>query len=106
MPLSCSCLWVLQWGPSQEMHSCTSYHRSETLHPPCRRQNMRVFFCLLKVLGLHDDTHSHDDEHYTEEKAYLWKVLGMIAGIYTFFLMERLFSLLAPCHSHVRFFFF
>lgn len=87
------------------MHSCTSYRRSETLQPPCRWQNMGVsLFCLLKVLGLHDD--SHDDEHYTEEKEYLWKVLGMIAGIYTFFLMERLFSLLAPSHSHVRLFFF
>uniref|UniRef100_H3C2X1 Zinc transporter ZIP12 n=1 Tax=Tetraodon nigroviridis TaxID=99883 RepID=H3C2X1_TETNG len=53
-----------------------------------------------QVLGLHDDTQSHQDEHDTEEKEYLWKVLGMIAGIYAFFLMERLFSLLAPCHSH------
>lgn len=61
---------------------------------------------MLQVLGLHDDTHSDDDdEHYTEEKEYLWKVLGMIAGIYAFFLLERLFSLLVPRHSHVRFFF-
>lgn len=106
-PSSCSCLWVLQWGPSQEMHSCTSSHRSDTLQPPCHWWNMWVcVFCLLKVLGLHDDAHSHDDEHYTEEREYLWKILGMIAGIYAFFLMERLFSLLAPCHRHVRGFFF
>lgn len=105
-PSSCSCLWVLQWGPSQEMHSCTSYHRDAAPPPPCLWWNLLVIvFCLLQVLGLHDDTHSHDDEHYTEEKEYLWKVLGMIAGIYAFFLLERLFSLLVPRHSHVRFFF-
>lgn len=109
MPSSCSCLWVLQWGPSQEMPSCTSYHRYETLHPPHKSAPystssafLWLFLLLLKVLGLHDDTHSHDDEHYTEENEYLWKALGMIAGIYAFFLMERLFSLLMPCHGHVR----
>lgn len=73
-------------------------------HTPCLWWNLLVIvFCLLQVLGLHDDTHSHDDEHYTEEKEYLWKILGMIAGIYAFFLLERLFSLLVPRHSHVRF---
>lgn len=65
-----------------------------------------MFFIFVKVLDLHEDTLGHNDEHLTEENQYLWKVLGMIAGIYAFFLMERLFSLLVPGHSHVRFFFF
>ncbi|XP_029313283.1 zinc transporter ZIP12-like isoform X1 [Cottoperca gobio] len=53
-----------------------------------------------QILGLHDDTHSHDDEHYTEGKEYLWRILGVIAGIYSFFLMERIFSLFVPSHGH------
>ncbi|XP_023275767.1 zinc transporter ZIP12 [Seriola lalandi dorsalis] len=53
-----------------------------------------------QILGLHDDTHSHVDEHYTERKDYLWKILGMIAGIYGFFLIERMFSVLVPSHGH------
>ncbi|XP_029313285.1 zinc transporter ZIP12-like isoform X2 [Cottoperca gobio] len=43
---------------------------------------------------------SHDDEHYTEGKEYLWRILGVIAGIYSFFLMERIFSLFVPSHGH------
>ncbi|XP_047424806.1 zinc transporter ZIP12-like [Mugil cephalus] len=53
-----------------------------------------------QVLGLHDDTHSHNDEHYIEDKEYLWKSLGIIAGIYGFFLIERIFSFLVPSHGH------
>ncbi|XP_042255602.1 zinc transporter ZIP12-like [Thunnus maccoyii] len=53
-----------------------------------------------QILGLHDDTHSHDVEHYAEGKEYLWKILGMIAGIYGFFLIERIFSFLVPFHDH------
>ncbi|XP_018549158.1 LOW QUALITY PROTEIN: zinc transporter ZIP12 [Lates calcarifer] len=53
-----------------------------------------------QILGLHDGTHSHDDEHYAEGKEYLWKILGMIAGIYGFFLIERIFSFLVPSHGH------
>ncbi|XP_076617704.1 zinc transporter ZIP12-like [Chaetodon auriga] len=53
-----------------------------------------------QILGLHDDTHSHDDKHYIEEKDYLWRILGMIAGIYGFFLIERIFSFLVPSHGH------
>ncbi|XP_019127162.1 zinc transporter ZIP12 isoform X2 [Larimichthys crocea] len=52
------------------------------------------------ILGLHDATHSHDDEHDTEGKDYLWRILGMIAGIYGFFLIERIFSFLVPSHGH------
>uniref|UniRef100_A0A3B4EUD2 Zinc transporter ZIP12 n=1 Tax=Pundamilia nyererei TaxID=303518 RepID=A0A3B4EUD2_9CICH len=55
-----------------------------------------------QILGLHHSTHSHGDEDYDEEKDYLWKILGVIAGIYSFFLIEKLFSFLVPSHSHVR----
>ncbi|XP_051267184.1 zinc transporter ZIP12-like isoform X1 [Dicentrarchus labrax] len=53
-----------------------------------------------QILGLHDDTHSHADEHFTEGKEYLWRILGMIAGIYGFFLIERIFSFVVPSHGH------
>ncbi|XP_045901123.1 zinc transporter ZIP12-like isoform X1 [Micropterus dolomieu] len=55
-----------------------------------------------QILGLHDDTHSHGDEHLSEGKEYLWRILGMIAGIYGFFLIERMFSFFVPSHGHVR----
>ncbi|CAJ1082521.1 zinc transporter ZIP12-like [Xyrichtys novacula] len=53
-----------------------------------------------QILGLHHDTHSHEDELFTEEKDYLWRILGIIAGIYVFFLIERIFSFLVPSHGH------
>ncbi|XP_029135837.1 zinc transporter ZIP12 isoform X1 [Labrus bergylta] len=53
-----------------------------------------------QILGLHHDSHSHDDELLTEEKEYLWRILGIIAGIYGFFLIERIFSFLVPSHGH------
>ncbi|KAM9712657.1 zinc transporter ZIP12-like isoform 2-T2 [Menidia menidia] len=53
-----------------------------------------------QILGLHDSTHSHSDEHFPEEKGYLWKILGLIAGIYGFFLIEKIFSFVVPSHSH------
>ncbi|XP_023181830.1 zinc transporter ZIP12 isoform X3 [Xiphophorus maculatus] len=53
-----------------------------------------------QILALHDSTHSHDDVLANEDKDYLWKILGLIAGIYGFFLIERIFSFLAPSHGH------
>ncbi|XP_056155202.1 zinc transporter ZIP12-like [Lampris incognitus] len=53
-----------------------------------------------QTLGLHDYSHGHDDEDFTESKDYLWKILGMIAGIYSFFLIERTFSFVVPAHGH------
>ncbi|XP_006795101.1 zinc transporter ZIP12-like [Neolamprologus brichardi] len=53
-----------------------------------------------QILGLHHSTHNHGDEDYDEEKDYLWKISGVIAGIYSFFLIEKLFSFLVPSHSH------
>ncbi|KAK2859584.1 hypothetical protein Q5P01_004204 [Channa striata] len=53
-----------------------------------------------QVLGLHDDTHGHDDERYSEKQKYLWLILGMIAGIYSFFIIERIFSFFVPSHGH------
>ena len=61
------------------------------------------FLSPLEILGLHDDSHA-DDHHFTEGKEYLWKILGIIAGIYGFFLIERVFSLVLPSHNHVRLF--
>ncbi|XP_026217246.1 zinc transporter ZIP12 isoform X2 [Anabas testudineus] len=52
-----------------------------------------------QILGLHDDNHSHNDEHYSEGKKHLWLTVGMIAGIYSFFLIERIFSFFVP-HGH------
>ncbi|KAM6977637.1 zinc transporter ZIP12-like [Aplochiton taeniatus] len=45
-----------------------------------------------EILGLHGDSH-HDSHDIAEGKEYLWKILGVIAGIYGFFLIERIFSL-------------
>ncbi|XP_061569927.1 zinc transporter ZIP12-like isoform X2 [Cololabis saira] len=53
-----------------------------------------------QILGLHDESHSHHDKDYIEEKDYLWKILGLIAGIYGFFIIERIFSFMGPCHGH------
>uniref|UniRef100_A0A8D0AL30 Zinc transporter ZIP12 n=1 Tax=Sander lucioperca TaxID=283035 RepID=A0A8D0AL30_SANLU len=53
-----------------------------------------------QILSLHDDTLSHEDEHFTEGKEYLWRILGIIAGIYSFFLIERIFSFFVPSHGH------
>lgn len=66
---------------------------------------MCSFLCLVQILGLHDGTHSHDDEFHNEDKEYLWKILCLIAGIYGFFLIEKVFSYLVPSHAHVSFFF-
>ncbi|XP_026148304.1 zinc transporter ZIP12-like isoform X2 [Mastacembelus armatus] len=53
-----------------------------------------------QILGLHDGMHSHDDEHHPERKEYLWQIMGIIAGIYLFFLIERLFTFFVPSHGH------
>lgn len=47
-----------------------------------------------QVLGIHEnishDHHGNHEEPYLEEKQYLWKIMGMIAGIYGFFLINKL----------------
>nr|XP_014349257.1 PREDICTED: zinc transporter ZIP12 [Latimeria chalumnae] len=51
-----------------------------------------------QILGLHghvEDKINHSDE----DKGYLWKLLGMIGGIYGFFLIEKLFFLLVSSKS-------
>ncbi|XP_053486056.1 zinc transporter ZIP12-like [Ictalurus furcatus] len=52
-----------------------------------------------QILGLHDDS-QHDDSNLMEPKAYLWKIMGIIAGIYGFFLIERIFSFVMSSHGH------
>ncbi|XP_023649139.2 zinc transporter ZIP12 [Paramormyrops kingsleyae] len=56
-----------------------------------------------QILGLHDHA-DHEDGHAAEDKDYLWKTLGIIAGIYSFFLIERIFSLVMPAHGQGRLF--
>lgn len=60
----------------------------------------------LQVLGLHlhsDDVtgmnHAHDD-HEEGPPDYLYKLLVLLAGIYGFFLMETIFSLITNGHQH------
>ncbi|KAL6097705.1 slc39a12 [Pungitius sinensis] len=53
---------------------------------------------LPQILGLHHDT--HDEEHVAEEKEYLWRIVAVIAGIYSFFLIERVISLFFSSHGH------
>ncbi|KAL7879982.1 hypothetical protein SRHO_G00022360 [Serrasalmus rhombeus] len=52
-----------------------------------------------QILGLHDGSH-HDDHDFREEKDYLWKIMGIIAGIYGFFLIERVFSFVISSRGH------
>ncbi|XP_058251400.1 zinc transporter ZIP12-like isoform X1 [Hemibagrus wyckioides] len=52
-----------------------------------------------EILGLHDDS-QHDDSNLMEQKEYLWKIMGIIAGIYGFFLIERIFSFVMSSHGH------
>ncbi|KAB5579533.1 hypothetical protein PHYPO_G00196120 [Pangasianodon hypophthalmus] len=52
-----------------------------------------------EILGLHDDS-QHDDSNLMEQKEYLWKIMGIIAGIYGFFLIERIFSFVMSSQGH------
>ncbi|XP_048856910.1 zinc transporter ZIP12-like isoform X2 [Brienomyrus brachyistius] len=56
-----------------------------------------------QILGLHDHA-GLEDRQAVEDKGYLWKTLGIIAGIYSFFLIERIFSLIMPAHGQGRLF--
>ncbi|KAJ8010372.1 hypothetical protein DPEC_G00074380 [Dallia pectoralis] len=51
-----------------------------------------------QILGIHSDSY-HGDHPFTEEKEYLWKILGVVAGIYGFFLIERIFSFVMTSHG-------
>ncbi|XP_051948780.1 zinc transporter ZIP12-like [Xyrauchen texanus] len=52
-----------------------------------------------EILGLHNDS-VHNDHDTLEEKDYLWKMLGIIAGIYGFFLIEKAFFLFISSNGH------
>ncbi|XP_066514865.1 zinc transporter ZIP12-like, partial [Hoplias malabaricus] len=52
-----------------------------------------------EILGLHDVSH-HEDPDLREEKDYLWKIVGILAGIYGFFLIERTFSFVISSRGH------
>ncbi|XP_055007117.1 zinc transporter ZIP12 isoform X2 [Boleophthalmus pectinirostris] len=53
-----------------------------------------------QILGLHHHKHINEDEHFAEGKDHLWKLVGMIAGIYVFFLIEKIFAFVVPSHAH------
>ncbi|XP_060730097.1 zinc transporter ZIP12-like [Tachysurus vachellii] len=52
-----------------------------------------------EILGLHDGS-QNGDSNLMEQKEYLWKIMGIIAGIYGFFLIERIFSFVMSSHGH------
>lgn len=61
---------------------------------------------VLQFLGLHlhsDDitgmSHAHDD-HEEGPPDYIYKMLVVIGGIYSFYLMETIFSLVSNGHEH------
>lgn len=61
---------------------------------------------VVQFLGLHlhsDDTsgiiHAHDD-HEEGPPDYIYKMLVVIGGIYSFYLMETIFSLISNSHAH------
>ncbi|MBN3307351.1 S39AC protein, partial [Amia calva] len=51
-----------------------------------------------QILGLHNHI-QHEDQPLTEGKDYLWKILGIIGGIYGFFLIEKIFFLVVPANN-------
>ncbi|CAB1340679.1 unnamed protein product, partial [Coregonus sp. 'balchen'] len=61
-------------------------------HIKCGHEPLGISTDWTQILGLHHDSHQ-EDHHFTEGKEYLWKILGIIAGIYGFFLIEIIFSL-------------
>ncbi|XP_031760368.1 zinc transporter ZIP4 isoform X1 [Xenopus tropicalis] len=54
-----------------------------------------VLHLIPQLLGLHGHSdpqgHSHQEE---EDRSHIWKLLAVLGGIYLFFLMEKLFSIL------------
>ncbi|XP_041039880.1 zinc transporter ZIP12-like [Carcharodon carcharias] len=48
---------------------------------------------LPQVLGLHEHEQK-DTSHFSEDKGYIWKMLTVLGGIYAFFLIEKLFTLI------------
>lgn len=53
---------------------------------------------LVQFLGLH--VHSDGHSHEEETPVYIYKMLVLIAGIYYFYLMETIFSLVAYKDNH------
>ncbi|XP_043920562.1 zinc transporter ZIP12 [Protopterus annectens] len=60
-----------------------------------------IFHLIPQILGIHGHgTHdSHEDNHSETDTEYMWKLTGLIGGIYVFFLIEKLFTILVVSKS-------
>nr|XP_033790819.1 zinc transporter ZIP4 isoform X1 [Geotrypetes seraphini] len=48
-----------------------------------------------QFLGLHSHSHDHShEEHEGEDRTYTWKLLAALGGLYAFFVLEKIFSIL------------
>lgn len=59
-----------------------------------------VLHLLPAFLGLHVHEDGHDHDHATENMDYVYKLLVLIAGIYFFYLMESIFSIITRRGHH------
>lgn len=55
----------------------------------------------VQFLGLHVHGDGHDHDHSEENLQYVYKLLVLLAGVYLFFLMESIFSIITRSqHQH------
>ena len=58
-----------------------------------------VFPLLIQFLGLHVHSEGTDHSHSEEVPDYIYKILVLMAGIYCFYLMETIFSIITTHHA-------
>ncbi|RXM97703.1 Zinc transporter ZIP4 [Acipenser ruthenus] len=59
-----------------------------------------ILHLIPQFLGIHGHSSAEEHNHANESQDYTWKLLALLGGIYLFFLMEKLFSILVHSHSH------
>ncbi|XP_041105096.1 zinc transporter ZIP4 [Polyodon spathula] len=59
-----------------------------------------ILHLIPQFLGIHGHSSTDEHSHASESQDYSWKLLALLGGIYLFFLMEKLFSILVHPHSH------